>query len=254
MNKRIFFAILVLFTLSCNSQNKTSLKKISWSVEKIDKSYDAQGTEVEKIIAKYKPEVDKLMEPIGKTKYEFKKEMPESPMSNFAADIIMTFSNKYLKENNIGGGNVDFAVTNFGGIRANLPKGEVTSYDILSIFPFDNKIVIGELKGKDIREMMENFAKREKVEALSGIELVIEKRKVAKFLIGGKKLKDNKTYRVATVDFLLQGGDNIYALKRATNVINTNVLMKDAAIDYIKDITKKEEYIESKYDKRVIIK
>jgi 2',3'-cyclic-nucleotide 2'-phosphodiesterase (5'-nucleotidase family) len=100
---------------------------------------------------------------------------------------------------------------------------------------------------------MENFAKRGRVEALSGVEIVINKKVLEKCLINGKPIKDNKMYKIATIDFLLAGGDSVYALKYASNVIKTDKKLMDVYIDYIKEETSKGNVIDQKSDSRITI-
>lgn len=229
-------------------------KHINWSVVTMDSTWTPGGRSAShKIIAKYKPTIDSLHLVIGHSKKELVKNPPESPLSNLAADIILSQAQKYLDKNGINE-KVDMALTNFGGIRTSLPKGDVSVADVLSVFPFDNRIVILEIEGKYISQLIENFAKRNRVEALSGVELVIRKNEVEKFLIGGKPVDDAKTYRLATIDFLFKGGDSVYTLKYANDAIETGIILRDAVIEYIKDLTAGGKDIDAESDARVIIK
>ena len=204
------------------------------------------------IIAKYSPTIDPLMEKIGHTTEEMRVFTPESPLSNLAADIIYNFGDSYLHKNGCKKG-LDLALTNFGGIRTDLPKGNINSFNILSIFPFNNNVVILDIKGAVLREMFENFAKKGRTEALSGVKVVIEHNKLKKLLIGGKKLKDNKMYKIATIDFLLGGGDGLYSLKKADKVTATNAVLRDVITNYIKAETAAGRDIDTKVDGRVVI-
>lgn len=49
----------------------------------------------------------------------------------------------------------DIGFINGGGIRDNLKAGEVTFNDILSVFPFNNRVCVIEVKGQDIIDMLE---------------------------------------------------------------------------------------------------
>lgn len=219
----------------------------------MDSTWAPKGQTVSgEIIAKYKPTIDPLTAPIGHAVKELTKKAPESPLSNLAADIILQYGQKYL-DAHANGAELNMALTNFGGIRTSLPAGEITTFDILSIFPFDNRIVILELPGKSMRELMENFAKREKVEAMAGVEIEIADHQLKKCKIGGKDLDDNTLYRIATIDFLLGGGDSMYALKYATKIIETGTVLRDAVIEYIKQETAAGRKIDAEKDGRVVV-
>ena len=51
--------------------------------------------------------------------------------------------------------NADIGYVNGGGIRADIPMGQITFNDILSVFPFNNTVVLAEVSGKTIHDMME---------------------------------------------------------------------------------------------------
>jgi len=139
------------------------------------------------------------------------------------------------------------------GIRASLPGGNVRLYDIFSIFPFENYVVILDLDGKSVRKLFESFA-RNRVEAFSdNVRLVIDEDdgELEKLLINGKELDESKIYRIATIDFLLSGGDNVVALRDAIAVEETGALIRDAIIEKIKKQTERGEKITAKITGRV---
>lgn len=251
---RYIFIICTLLISSISfAQNNSKFKIEGWRAEKIDSKYDTSApTKSGDIIAKYKPAVDSLLVPIGKSNMLLEKHTPESPLSNLAVDIIKKYADSYLEREG-----KDFrchvGLTNFGGIRADLPEGDITTYDVYSVFPFDNRIVIVTMPGHALLELMTNFAKRGRCEALSGVEIVIKDRVLEKCLINGKAIDKDETYYVATIDFLLNGGDSVYALQYNKGVINTNVKILDAVIEYIKEEDKNGRVITAKKDGRVKI-
>lgn len=249
----IFTAVIILTSVFSQSINAQNISSYTWSYTKIDSTFNPKSENLSgSIIGKYSPTIDPLTETIGHTTEEMRAFTPESPLSNLAADIIYKFGNSYLEESGCKKG-VDIAITNFGGIRTDLPKGAINSFNILSIFPFDNSVVILDVKGADIREMFENFARKGRTEALSGVKVVIEHNKLKELLIGGKKLKDNKIYKIATIDFLLGGGDGLYALKEADSVVTTDAVLRDVIISYIKSEEAAGRKISTKVDGRVVI-
>lgn len=218
IKKLIVIAIAILFAISSAAQN---IKKAEWSKVKMDSSWESlaeQGKESKstKIINKYKPAVDELNVVIGEAAKDLPAHSPESELSNF-------------------------------------PKGDITIAQVMACFPFDNRIVILDMPGKYIRQMLQAFARRGRVEALSGVELYIKANKVERFRIAGEPLKDDKIYKVATIDFLANGGDNVYSFKNAVGMTNTNVQIKDMIIDKIKALTAEGKKVDPKVDGRVKI-
>jgi 5'-nucleotidase/UDP-sugar diphosphatase len=99
----------------------------------------------------------------------------------------------------------DVAIINTGGIRQGLPKGAITRAAVWSILPFDNKLVIVKLKGRDL------IVDLETPEAgFSGVERVGKVYRLA----NGKPLDPEATYSVATIDFLYYGGSSFQFLKQ----------------------------------------
>lgn len=233
-----------------NKRNKEI--RIEWSQTKIDSTWNPVAENAASLIIKrYKPSVDSLDMVVGHTKKELRKSAPESPLSNFAADIVRMTSDNYLASKQIG--HVDLALTNFGGIRTDIKEGPVTVSDVFSVFPFDNRLVVIDIRGKYIKEIVESFIKENRMEVLSGVKLTIHKDKSYSLTIGGQPVEDEKIYKLATIDFILNGGDKVYALQKCENVIETNIVMRDAVIRYFMDKEAAGELVDSNCDGRVVI-
>lgn len=67
----------------------------------------------------------------------------ETPIGNFCADAFRNVLN------------TDVAFVNGGGIRADLPKGEVTFNDLLSVFPFNNTACTAVMTGQQLLDALE---------------------------------------------------------------------------------------------------
>lgn len=247
---RIFIATIVLVLFISSSLTAQNLR-YSYKAERVlmDKSHDEPAEPVvQAIIGRYKPEMDrKMQEVIGISEVEMRSSRPESLLSNFAADALVEFAAKRSS------GKVDFGLTNFGGIRAALPGGNIRLYDVYSIFPFENYVVILDLPGKSVKALFDSFAKN-RVEVLSSnVKLVIDEddREVEELRINGEKLDMSKTYRIATIDFLLSGGDNVVALKDALKVEETGLLIRDAIIEKIASFTSAGAKVSAGIDGRV---
>ena len=235
------FALLTLLSTAASAQ-----LRYTWSYEKIDSRFD-NGTDrtASAIIEKYNPLVAPLQEIIGYTDQEYNKSYPESGLSNFAADVIHETAEKLC------GKRVDLALTNFGGIRTSLPKGAVRVYDIFSIFPFENHIVIFDIKGKDLLRFFKQMARR--CEALSNVYFVADHGEIVTLRIGDQPFNVEKTYKMASIDFLMTGGDGVSLEKCAMNRIDTGVLIRDAVVDYIRQMTADGKTIRLFKDSRVTI-
>jgi 2',3'-cyclic-nucleotide 2'-phosphodiesterase (5'-nucleotidase family) len=156
-----------------------------------------------------------------------------------------------------------FALVNFGGIRASLPVGEITVGEMMSILPFDNKVVILSLKGADVRALA-NICAASGGQGVSGMTFGIKDKKAVNVLINGKEIDDNRDYIIATIDFLAMGGDGMTPLLRAQhlytpainmggNVIKEHTTLLDLMINVIKSASARGEMIDADLDGRVYL-
>lgn len=245
MKKILFAAAIAMLLCSCGPKGYTSY---SWEYHKLDSRYDRDGgNPVQDAIAKY----DSLMAPLQQivcySNDVYSKYAPESPLSNYAVDALRSFAEKYTKEK------IDMALLNLGGIRTDLPKGAVRVYDIVSIFPFNNYLSILEVEGTTLQRIFDNMASRNRVEALSGVRMKIEGDRVAECTVGGKKFDPGRTYKVATIDFLVTGGDGIEWGDGILMRGDTGILLRDVIISEMKELMEAGKTLEAKTDGRVVV-
>lgn len=134
----------------------------------------------------------------------------------------------------------DVAVINGGAIRGNLPKGKVRVKDIYNALPFDNYTLALKLTGRQILETLEHglsgLDNREgKFLQVSGLSfrynpVLPPGKQVSDILVNGKSINMEKTYSVATNDFLASGGDGFTAFRQAINSTNDLIVNGGALI------------------------
>ena len=133
------------------------------------------------------------------------------------------------------------AFTNGGGLRADIPAGDLTYGRLYEAMPFDNRFAVVDLKGKHIRRLVTtNLQRGAGIYSWGG--LVAKARCKAGALaveikVAGKPLADEASYKMVTSDFLASGGDNsvIGRLKLPDNAITTtDVIIRDAIADVLK--------------------
>jgi len=171
---------------------------------------------------------------------------PESELSNFVVDFVRSETSRLVKRP------VDVAITNFGGIRVSMPEGDVTLDDIRSMFPFNNKLCYVEIKGEDLLYIAE-FMARTKVQCLSGVKMVVNKHNLESFEVGGKPVNPKKYYGVATIDFLLDGGDSLYVARNARKLIMTDAVIGKSIETYVRQLTAEGKPVEYSTDGRVVV-
>ncbi len=127
----------------------------------------------------------------------------------------------------------DIAITNGGGIRGDTvyPAGaDITGRLVLTELPFGNKTVKLALSGARIREVLEHGVSD--VEGVSGAFPQVsglafsfdasrpKGKRVVDITVGGSQLEDDKTYTLATNDFLAKGGDRYAMFEKAERRID----------------------------------
>ena len=178
------------------------------------------------IVHAAQPELAKVKTVIAYSEDEMITAKRETPLSNWFVDIVMK------KVSALSGKKVDVGICNFGGIRVNMPKGNVMLDDMLSMFPFKNYVVYLEHKGSELRKIFEKMAAT-RFEALGGVEIVAENGKLTKSLIGGQPIDDERLYSVATISYLLYGGDSLTLAENAENMTIYDIPIIDIVLEYI---------------------
>ncbi|MBQ9477395.1 MAG: 5'-nucleotidase C-terminal domain-containing protein [Bacteroidales bacterium] len=201
---------------------------------------------VAQILMEAQIEMAPVKELVGRTDHEMLREKPECELSNLIVDCVMARTAEAT------GRHVDVGLCNFGGIRVDFPKGDILMDDVMSMLPFKNKLCYVELKGKDLRALYEQLA-RDGMQVVGGVQLVVKDHKLVSATIGGKPLDDRKTYGLATIDFLLTGGDGISAARNALDLVETDIMIRDAVLPYLQDLTAEGKLISYHTDGRVQI-
>jgi 5'-nucleotidase len=153
----------------------------------------------------------------------------ESPEGNLVCDLMLAARP-----------DAQVAVTNGGGLRADLPAGALTYGQLFAAVPFDNRFAIIDVTGRDLRTLVEGNLQRGGG-FLSWGGLTAKARCKADKLdvqirVGGKPLVEAARYKLVTSDFLASGGDGMIGrLKLPETAIHmTDVIIRDALADVLR--------------------
>ncbi len=198
--------------------------------------------EIAAIVARWEEKLDaELGVPVGRTLVELDTRRDavrtgESNFGNLVADAMRLSTG------------ADVAITNGGGIRGDRtypPGTELTRKDILTELPFGNVTVVVELSGADLLGVLENGVSQVEDKAgrfpqVSGLRFTYDPAKpagarVVSVEVGGEPLDPARTYRVATNDYMLGGGDGYAAFGRGRVIVDASggTLMATTVMNYI---------------------
>lgn len=255
MKKHLFSMSLMAWGLLCVAPSfaqKYQVAKVSRTRILIDNRWDAKpDAQAEAFVAPYKSKVDSIMGPVvGTTAHDMMRHRPESELSNLLTDILV-WGGKAFDEEPV------FAVYNMGGIRANLAKGKVTVGDVNEVAPFENKICFLTLTGEKVMELFQQIAHRGGEGLSHAVRLVISKDgHLQSATINGEPVDPQKQYRIATLDYLAEGNDQLVAFKSGTDVVAPKAKENNVRyiiMDYFREKMSKGESVESKVEGRVVV-
>lgn len=170
-------------------------------------------------------------------------------MGNLIADITLAFTRETDK--------ADAALVNRGGMRADLPKGEIRYKDLNTVLPFDSTISVVELSGEELLETLEMAVSEAGGESYGAYPHVAGMtvahcaaqpcagalRKgglVTTVEVRGKPLALDGRYRIASNDYLVTGGDFYHVFKAACTregnyCRNTGSIQRDVVANWIRN-------------------
>jgi len=135
---------------------------------------------------------------------------------------------------------VQIAMTNGGGLRTNIPAGEITAGKLYEVMPFDNTLYTMKLSGADIKANIEHGIMNEDIGwvQIAGVRVTYNpgaeagSRITSMVLEDGTPVEMDKYYTVVTNDFMFTGGDK-YDFKNAKDGLNTFVPIRDALMEAV---------------------
>lgn len=187
---------------------------------------------------------------IGHSERELTSFEPESPLSNFLTTLLIERGPQYVDDPLFE--QCDISLLNFGGIRSNIPAGDVRVADIYALAPFDNSLVFLLVKGSELRKALMRFTDKRNA-PMAGVEILYRNGKPAKILVQKQPLEDDRLYKVVTVDFLAKGGDHLISDIQFEKSIYTGMVFREFLIEEIKEMTQEGKSVDGRLEGRVRI-
>ncbi len=176
----------------------------------------------------------------------------------------------------------DIGLCNGGGVRTDIESGTITYEDTLAVFPFGNMGCVAEVTGQQIKDALEMGAKNYPEESggfmhVSGLTYTIDSSvkssikvddkgnfvsvdgpyRVTDILVGGQPIDLNKTYTVASHNYMLKSGGDGMTMFNGCNIIKDEVMVDvDVLSTYIQGLggSVSSEYENSEGQGRIVIR
>lgn len=249
--KNSVFLLLSLLLIKTCGRDSYHITEIKGERIAIDHKIEAD-TNIEEFVKPYKEHLDKTLDStLAWNPQSLNKNQGElnTAIGNLMADIVMEQAGPIFKSRT--GNQLDLVLLNHGGIRSSLEKGNISARNAFALMPFENEIVVVELQGEKIKEMLRYLQEAKTAHPLSGIKIVLDKNyQIAQATINEEEIKEDRTYFVATSDYLQQGGDNMNFFTEPVELYRTDYKIRNAIIDFFE----KTDTIKAARDDRFIKK
>ncbi|MBP7589856.1 MAG: 5'-nucleotidase C-terminal domain-containing protein, partial [Thermoanaerobaculia bacterium] len=173
---------------------------------------------------------DEIGPDLGKATARFiRRYNTESPLGSFVTDVMRERAGS------------DVAITNAGGLRADLPEGGLHRGHVLDALPFINSLVTLELTGNDLRRAIAHgLSLAAGCCQVSGIVARYDpqrppEERLIELRVGDKLVEAERTYRVSTNSFLAEGGDRYESFLNGRRVAE-DALLSDCVLDHLRRV------------------
>lgn len=167
----------------------------------------------------------------------------ESTLGGLVADSLLDS----LRDPRLGG--AEIGVVNPGGMREELPKGDVSFADANAVLPFLNNLWTTTLTGAQFKTILEQqwqLDKDGKVPSRPYLQLGLSKNvsytfdaerkqgdRITSISVNGAPIDAEREYRIGSFSFLLTGGDNFWEFKNGKDTRDSGLIDRDAWVSYL---------------------
>jgi 2',3'-cyclic-nucleotide 2'-phosphodiesterase (5'-nucleotidase family) len=175
------------------------------------------------------------------------KDEPEGSLGNLVADLLLEKARALAMSKNLS---ADVCLLNKGGLRAPLPKGEITLGKVYELMPFENELVLVTLSPDKFKGML-NYIARSAGQPMAGMRMQINDSTFTEVTLDGRPLEDNRNYSVLTSDYLAFGGDKMRFFKDPVSVVFLNKKIRDVLVEAMIEKNSKGMILKPRKDGRI---
>ena len=232
-----------------------SLRIADYRLMPVDRRYDNRTDypQLRAYLAPFKAKVDSLMNhPVAHCACDVGRS--SAMMWNFVADAAFDIIS------DISSLKIDMTIMNAGGIRQSFTKGIVSEGLVNSMFPFDNKMVVLKMSGRQLLNALAVMGGRggDLVSRQAYVEYTpVSDSKMARILkatVGGKTIDAYATYTVATLDYLANGGDYMVPMTTCERIFVDTMKFGNRMLLYLKEMERKGRKVNPAKKQRMVRK
>lgn len=185
---------------------------------------------VEAAIAPFRTQMEaELEEVLGHAASVFVKDDPEGTLDNLVADALLHGARRRSRDT------VHAALVNDGGLRVPVAAGPIRVRHAYELLPFENYVVVLNLTGEQMARLADEVATTDG-EPIAGWTLVLDGERATSALVDGSPIDPDAAYRLATVDYLADGGGTWPVLWEVAGDQREDlaVLIRDVFAEYVR--------------------
>ena len=191
----------------------------------------APAADIEALIAPYREQLDEqLAVVLGHAAGEFTKADPEGTLDNLVAEALLHAARRHARDT------VHVSLVNEGGLRIPLAAGPILMRHAYELLPFENFVVVLSLSGARLEELADQVA-RTSGEPIAGWTMELDGDDAVRVRVGGEPVDPDGTYRLATVDYLVNGGGAWSVLWEVAphGREDLDILIRTAFVEYLRE-------------------
>lgn len=189
------------------------------------------AADIEALIAPYRDRLGRqLAEVLAHASGGFRKADPEGTLENLVADALLDVAQ------DLAGEPVHAALLNDGGLRVPIAEGPILMRHAYELLPFENYVTLLSLSGAQLERLADEIAES-CGEPVAGWTMELNGDHAVNVRVGGQPIDPERTYRLATVDYLADGGGTWTVLWEAAGRgrVDVDVLIRDVFVAYLRE-------------------
>ncbi len=188
------------------------------------------AADIEALIAPYRARLgEQLAEVLAHSSGEFRKGEPEGTLENLVADALLD------AVQDLAADTVHIALLNDGGLRVPVSEGPVLMRHAYELLPFENYVTVLSLSGSQLERLADEIA-LSGGEPIAGWTMELVGDDAVDVRVGGQPVDPARSYRLATVDYLVDGGGTWSVLWEAGAQAREDLdaLIRDVFVAYLR--------------------